>query len=748
MTELEKVKKELQKLLDYSLDVICTMDSRGRFLTVNAAAEKILGYPPDQLIGDTYLKYVFPEDEQMTKAIAADIMAGTKVTNFRNRCIHADGSVRPILWSGSWDQEEKVMHCIAKDNAEIEDTLSKLEESQAKLKTATRIAKLGYWQLQRDGSNRYWSDEVYEIWGVTKDTFVINFETFFNTIHPDDRDRFKAEQAAFYSCEKRFELEYRIVLPDQSVKWVYEIGDILKPANGGEPIFQGTVQDISHQKFLSLSLEKSNERFNYVSKATFDAIWDWNLETNELYLGDGYKELFGHNFPEETVDISKWSENIHLSDKKRILTNINEVINDKNQNNWIQEYRYIKADGEIAYVIDRGIVIRNAEGKGYRMVGAMQDISRRKKEELRLRLLESVITNTNDAVMISEANEAESAASPVLYVNQSFTTMTGYESAEVVGQTARILQGPKSDTNLLRQLGRALHRGESYEVTTINYKKSGEEFWINFSVSPVFGDNGKISHYVSIQRDITKQKNEEVQLKLFADDLYKRNQELQQFGYVVSHNLRAPVANIMGITTLLELEQHNAETVKACTANLKNSITRLDHVIRDLSQILSITDGSTNLTREDVRIQHIADAVITDLKENIETSGARIKINENGYVLCSHKAYLYSIFYNLISNGIKYRSGKEPLIELKTFESKESLMITVADNGIGIDLDKHGQDIFKPYKRFNTTIDGKGLGLFLVKSHVEALNGRITIESKPGEGTLFKIAFPLSHIAN
>jgi signal transduction histidine kinase len=75
-------------------------------------------------------------------------------------------------------------------------------------------------------------------------------------------------------------------------------------------------------------------------------------------------------------------------------------------------------------------------------------------------------------------------------------------------------------------------------------------------------------------------------------------------------------------------------------------------------------------------------------------------------------------------------------------------MITVADNGIGIDLDKHGQDIFKPYKRFNTTIDGKGLGLFLVKSHVEALNGRITIESKPGEGTLFKIAFPLSHIAN
>ncbi|MDF2434299.1 MAG: hypothetical protein JWP44_3930 [Mucilaginibacter sp.] len=744
LLDLERTKAELKKLMDYSLDIICTIDKKGKFLNVSAAALKIWGYLPDELIGKPYMNYVYAADYDLTRKAAVEIMRGAGKTNFENRYIHKNSSAVPIIWSASWDNEEKIMRCIARDATERDLSLTQLKESQSKLRTATKIAKLGYWQLQLDGSGMYWSDEVYEIWGLSKNTFEVNFKSFLDTIHPEDKEKFNQEQIAFYTGQKKFELEYRIILPDNSIKWVYGLGNVLKDELNNNDIYQGTVQDITHQKNLSLQLEESNDRFKYATKATFDAIWDWNLVTNDLYFGEGFEVLFGHKIKSNDLNISIWYDHIHPDDKERVLKSIYTIVDNNSTNNWIQEYKYLKADGDIAYVIDRGFVIRNEDGKGYRMVGAMQDVTKQKEEELSLKLLESVITNTKDSIMVSEAEATGESGSQIVYVNDAFTKMTGYSSDEVIGNTSRILQGDKSDPVELKKLNEALWSGQSYEVTTINYKKSGEEFWINFSVSPVVNKEGKITHFVSIQRDITTRKKEEAQLKLFAADLYKRNQELQQFGYVVSHNLRSPVANIMGITSLLEMDKDDPETVEKCAGDLKTSVSRLDSVIRDLSKILSATDGSVALNKESINLTDLLIDIKADLKEAIIYSGAHIELPEATHILFTHKAYIYSIFYNLVSNAIKYRSERPPDIKIAINTNTQFTIITVSDNGIGIDLDKHTDDLFKPYKRFNLQVEGKGLGLFLVKSHVETLNGKIMIESKVGRGTIFTIIFSLN----
>ncbi|MCH6233833.1 PAS domain S-box protein [Cognataquiflexum rubidum] len=153
--------------------------------------------------------------------------------------------------------------------------------------------------------------------------------------------------------------------------------------------------------------------------------------------------------------------------------------------------------------------------KGYQET--VQDIMLCKSEKQRLKLIESVIMNTKDSVLITEAEPMDMPGPRIVFVNKAFTKMTGYEAEEVIGMTPRILQGPKSNYAELAKLGEAMRRWEPYEITTINYKKNGDPFWINFAVSPVTDERGHFTHWISIERDVTLQKNLELEKQLFSD---------------------------------------------------------------------------------------------------------------------------------------------------------------------------------------------------------------------------------------
>jgi PAS domain S-box-containing protein len=147
----------------------------------------------------------------------------------------------------------------------------------------------------------------------------------------------------------------------------------------------------------------------------------------------------------------------------------------------------------------------------------IRDITKQKKKEQHLKLLESVITNTTDAVMITEAEPFDEPDPRILYVNEAFTQMTGYMAEEVIGKSPRILQGPKTDKAELARVGKCLRQWQPSEATVINYKKNGDEFWINFVLNPVADEKGWFTHWISIERDVTERKNEELQKALLAE---------------------------------------------------------------------------------------------------------------------------------------------------------------------------------------------------------------------------------------
>lgn len=234
-----------------------------------------------------------------------------------------------------------------------------------------------------------------------------------------------------------------------------------------------------------------------------------------------------------------------------------------------------------------------------------------------------------------------------------------------------------------------------------------------------------------------------LQLSELNQELIKNNQQLEQFGFIVAHNLRGPIARLLGLSTIFRMSSGD-ETEKEYVVNkIQQEITMLDTIITDLNVILQIKKGIENEV-VDLLLDEKVNNVIENIKEDIRESGATIvtdfsQINKIKFI----QPYLHSILYNLINNAIKYRSpDRIPIIKLSTTKPEhQTICLKVEDNGLGMDLNQHGKNIFGLYKRFHLHKEGKGLGLYLVKTQMEMLGGRIEIESTPDIGTTFYLYF-------
>lgn len=249
--------------------------------------------------------------------------------------------------------------------------------------------------------------------------------------------------------------------------------------------------------------------------------------------------------------------------------------------------------------------------------------------------------------------------------------------------------------------------------------------------------NLDLEHDVLIRTKELSEKNKE---------LIHYNNQLEQFSFITAHNLRAPVANLMGLCQILrEDAPTHAETLSyvekiAFTAEL------LDQIIRDLGKILEIRKNIQKST-EVIYLGILIEKILRLLEPQILEAQADIKLQFSDFQsIRSIPLYWESIFYNLISNALKYRDTSKPLeIHIGSRLEEHQLVIYVQDNGLGIDMDIYGDRLFGLYKRFHPNIEGKGMGLHLVKLQVEALGAKINAKSQLGQGTIFEIILPIEY---
>jgi signal transduction histidine kinase len=261
--------------------------------------------------------------------------------------------------------------------------------------------------------------------------------------------------------------------------------------------------------------------------------------------------------------------------------------------------------------------------------------------------------------------------------------------------------------------------------------------------SEIIQQKEEIAAFSNHLEDIVKNRTEE--LKIVIDNLSKKNEDLEQFSYIISHNLRAPVARIAGLVNIIDTNHIKDPETIGLLNHLTTTATGLDTIIKDLNQILNIRN-SLDKTQEIINLEDITATILDHLQQEIESTCTEVKIDfADGREIAGIKSYVQSIIYNLVSNAIKYRSPKrKSKICIFTQDVEEHLVLTVQDQGIGIDLKNTDlYKIFGLYQRMNTHTEGKGIGLYLVKSQIEAMGGEISIESEANVGTAFKVYFPV-----
>jgi PAS domain S-box-containing protein len=584
--------QQMYKLMfDQHPDAMVTFDVEGRLMAANPTFLLLAEEDFASLNGQFLSSFYLPADvdivsSAMQKALAGELQRfeATLLTKKGNE-LRTQISIFPITAEGEIIGTCGTLRDVTTELIQkrmLLDSMRNYQRNQELLDAIVENAEVGIAVADLDGHFIIYNQAMVELIGVQQqDSRTYDWPNLYN-IH--DRNTRKIVQKSDLPMARAMQGEsvknevYLIKNPVKGDVYLSVSSSAIRDQAGrivaGMVIDRDVTQQTVYEQNLKTVIEElkqSNLRFKYATQAASDAIWDLNLVTKEVYWGEGFKSLFGQKAGDVFPNEDFWANYIAPEDKERVIKSIQEVINNPGQSLWEDEFRFKKGDNTFAMVTDKAIVIRDAQGKAVRMIGAMQDITRLKVEEQRLKLMESVVTNTLDAVMISDIEIRPNLGPKIVYVNAAFSTMTGYLAEDVITCGPRILYGKNTDEETLNRLWKAMATPHDVEVEMLCYTKTGEEFWIQMAVLPVQDSTGTYSHFVSILRNITDRKSHELEKEQLINRLTQNIKDLKQFTYITSHNLRSPLVNQMGLIGLIEDIDVENEDLKAIHEKFKIS---------------------------------------------------------------------------------------------------------------------------------------------------------------------------------
>lgn len=356
-----------------------------------------------------------------------------------------------------------------------------------------------------------------------------------------------------------------------------------------------------------------------------------------------------------------------------------------------------------------------------------------------LLLLESAINKSADGVIITKNTAADFCNSEIVYSNPAFHQLCGYSAQELLAQTPTLVH---KKYPIKAVSANTQPFSETFETRFTNYKNNKIDFWVDYSVSPVEDEHGNITHFVAVYRDVSERKIAETESENIILELQESNQELKQFSYVISHNLRAPLANLTGLLSLLDLENITDEDTLELIGAVKSSTNNLNITVNDIIDVLLIRSEDDKIAVP-LAVQTVWEKVKATLSNLIETADAQLEEDfTEAPIIYFKENYLESVLINLLSNALKYKSDDRKLIiNLKTYTEKGEAVLVFEDNGIGIDMNRYGKQVFGLYKRFTNKAEGKGLGLYIVQAQVNAMGSKIEVKSELNKGTRFTLYF-------
>jgi two-component system, sensor histidine kinase and response regulator len=256
---LEEVSQRERAMIANALDVICTIDSEGRFISISPACFKLWGYQPEELVGRCFIDFVAPEDVERTLMQDSEILAGAVATSFENRYVHKNGSLVHVVWTSYWSESEQLVFAVARDDSERVAASEVLRNKEALLGEAQRVAHLGSWEWNILQNVVIWSDELYRIFGLTPQEFGGTFEAYQQYVHPDDLEFITKKIGNSLSDTANSEYSHRIIRPDGTVRVIHANAYVTINEFGAPVKMMGTAQDITEQRQLEEELKQARD---------------------------------------------------------------------------------------------------------------------------------------------------------------------------------------------------------------------------------------------------------------------------------------------------------------------------------------------------------------------------------------------------------------------------------------------------------------------------------------------------------
>jgi PAS domain S-box-containing protein len=364
----------------------------------------------------------------------------------------------------------------------------------------------------------------------------------------------------------------------------------------------------------------------------------------------------------------------------------------------------------------------------------IRDISERKNAENKLNLLSLAASETTDTLVIADRN------GEAVWANQAYLDLTGLAMEEVIGQKPGYLsKGPETDFTASKLMREAIKNKESIKITILNYNKNKEKYWFELNITTVFDSNNNFMNFIGVGRNVTRRIEKELEMKRLLEVTSNQNKKLFNFTHIVSHNIRSHASNLSMVVDVIENTDDIDEKLSYFEL-FREGTEKLSESIEYLNEIITIQQ-KTNVEKTKIHLK--SEIEKTRMALSLAIKESKITITNTipeGIIVKAIPAYLDSIFLNLFTNAIKYKSPKRNATLNICYEKIEGYsVINFRDNGLGLDLKKNGHKIFGMYKTFHGNADAKGIGLFITKNQLEAMDGKIAMESEEGHGSNFKI---------
>ena len=326
-----------------------------------------------------------------------------------------------------------------------------------------------------------------------------------------------------------------------------------------------------------------------------------------------------------------------------------------------------------------------------------------------------------------------------LAVNEAAISQYGYSREEFLNMTILDIR-PAEDAGKVKANVNTAQSGFYSTGVWRHIRKDGKLIQVNVS-SHSMTFNGRASEIILVN-DVSKQVQYEEEREALLNSLLHQNHKLEEFAYIVSHQLRAPVANLLGLSQLFKMA--SPAEVGEVIQKMNSSALRLDRAIKDVALLIE-KRKDLSAPKEEVELEEILRQATAFLEHQIERSGASITHDFSALPkFSSVRTYVQDIFNNLLTNAIKYRNPERQVnVRLYSYKKEKKAFVCIEDNGLGLDLAQYGQNLGKPFTRFHFHVPGSGIGLSLVKTQLELLEGDIHFKSQAGRGMKVELSFPL-----